>query len=520
MDVSAEPTSFDAVAARLDRGGSLYLYLSTEQWMRAMSEQLGMWREMLRTATARTQDPAEQEAMMRTFDMAHSLVKKSGLEMVTGVGASSFALEKGVYRNKLFIHHHPGKGDGLMWSTFGKEPHPLSALDLLPADTAVATFMDLDIAQLIGSLREEVERSGPPEAKQALQQGLLQFTAMFGMTLEEFLQSLGGAAGLVITLDPANPITFPVGEKTESIPAPRLAIVFKVKNDRVFQWADKTFGANPMVIRVDEPTLRMRTMVVPALPQMPVRATVAQWGDYLVIASDDKLVRDMMAAQTGGKGFRSTPEFASLSKGLPDVGNGFQLSTQRFADTWNRFQGELMKNQPGLTPDQSAMIQKLWGSQKSGPSYSVTGHVENGWLAVGKGSTGAGQMIVPLMIVPVAIAAGVAMPVFGKVQDKGKATKSMSNAKQIAVACRLFAVDNNGKFPATLDELIPDYLVDRSLFTSPFAPTEPMGYSYVPGLTDTSPPETELIEDKFSVGSGQRIVVRVDGSAVALPVKK
>jgi hypothetical protein len=96
----------------------------------------------------------------------------------------------------------------------------------------------------------------------------------------------------------------------------------------------------------------------------------------------------------------------------------------------------------------------------------------------------------------------------------------MSNARQIGIACKLYAVDNNGKYPATLEELIPDYLLDRTIFVSPFAPTEPMGYSYVPGLTDTSPPETELIEDKFSAGSGQRVVVRVDGSAVVLPVKK
>jgi hypothetical protein len=518
--VSAESNSFDAVAARLDRGGSLYLYLSTEQWLSALSGQLTNWRELARNAAGDKQDAATLEQITRAFDTAASLVKKSGLESITGFGASSFALERGVYRNKFFVHHYPGKGDGFMWSMLGKAPHPLTALDLLPSDTALAAFMDLDLAQLIGTLREEVEQSGIPEARQGLDQGLLQFSAMVGMTLDELLQSLGGGIGFVVTLDPSKPIAVPIGEKTESIPTPRMALLFQVKNDRIFQQIDKAFATNPTIIRVDEPNLRMRTMVMPVLPAMPVRATVAQWGEYLVLTSDDQLVRDFIAVQGNGHGFKGTPEFVNLAKGLPELGNGFQISTQRFADTWNRYQGEIMKSQPGMTPDQMAMMQKLWGDKKAGASYSVTGHVENGWLAVGKGTMGAGQIIAPLIIVPAAIAAGVAMPVFGKVQEKGKATKSLSNAKQIATACKLYAIDNNGKFPPKLQALVPDYLPDATVFVSPFEPGEEVGYEYVTGLSDSSPPATDLVEDKFSARGGSRVVVRVDGSGEVIPIKK
>lgn len=516
---SAEANSFDAVAARLDRGGSLYLYLSTEQWLGALSGQLVQWRDLARTA-AGEKDPTSVEQIMHAFDIATNLVKKSGLEDVTGFGASSFALERGVYRNKLFVHHYPGKGSGFMWSLLGKAPHPLTALDLLPTDTAAAGFADVDLAQLIGTIEEELQQSGSAEAKQGMNQALLQFTAAFGMSLDELLQSLGGGMGAIVTLDPDKPIAVPIGEKTESIPTPRLALIFQVKNDRIFQLIDKAVGPLPNLIRVDEPNLRMRTMAMPALPQMEVRGTAAQWGEYLVLATDDKLVRDLVAAQADGKGFKSTPEFATLSKGLPEAGNGFQIVTRRFADTWNRYQGEFMKHQPGMTPDQVAMLQKVWGDKKAGASYSVTGHVENGWLAVSKGTVGAGQLIAPLVIVPAAIAAGVAMPVFGKAQEKEKAAKSLSNAKLIATGCRLYAVDNIGKFPPKLEALVPDYIANATVFVSPFAPGEPMGYTYTAGLTDTSPPNLDLIEDKFSVIQGQRVVVHVDSSGEVIPIKK
>jgi hypothetical protein len=202
---SAESNSFDAVAAHLDAGGALYLYLSTEQWLGTLSTQVTTWRDILQAAVAPKDNPDSKE-MGQMLDAATDLIKKSGLEDVTGFGASSFAIERGVYRNKVFVHHYPGKGNGFLWSMLGKAPHPLTTLNLLPADTAVAGFADIDLAQLINVLEEEVKASGNAEAKQAMDQVLLQFTAGFGMTLDELLQSLGGGAGLVITLDPTKTI--------------------------------------------------------------------------------------------------------------------------------------------------------------------------------------------------------------------------------------------------------------------------------------------------------------------------
>jgi len=50
------------------------------------------------------------------------------------------------------------------------------------------------------------------------------------------------------------------------------------------------------------------------------------------------------------------------------------------------------------------------------------------------------------------------LPIFGSVSVKGQQTKSLSNVKQVATACRLYALDHGGNFPAHLGELEPDYL--------------------------------------------------------------
>ncbi|MEA3209116.1 MAG: hypothetical protein QOE70_2173 [Chthoniobacter sp.] len=509
---SAEPNSFEEVAAQLDRGGALYLYLSTEAWLAGLSQQIESLRDLALSSMPGSQDPAEREQARRTFGILTDLVRKSGLEEITGLGASSLAVEPGIYRNKLFVHHHAGKGNGFMWSALGKAPHPLAALDLLPAETAMAAFSDLDLAQLIGVVRQQIEASGIPELKQGLEQGLAQFAKLAGMSLDELLQSLGGSSGLVITLDPSRTIKLPIPNVEESIPKPRVALLVQVKDDRIFQLLDKTLAGNATVVRVDEPTLRLRSMPMPVLPGWELRPSVAQWGGYLVLASDEKLIREIIAAHDGGKGFKSTPEYARLSAGLPSEGNSFQLATARYAETRNRLQHLIMKNQPAATAEQAALVEKLLTFQKVGASLGISTHLPNGWLTVGKGTHGAGQLMLPLLIAPAAILAGVAVPVFGEVQERGKATKSLSNAKQIGLGCKLYAQDNNGKFPPSIEALVPDYLPDRSVFISPFAPNEPIGYAYTSGLTEASPPDTVLVEDKFAAQGRVRIVVRVDTS--------
>lgn len=116
------------------------------------------------------------------------------------------------------------------------------------------------------------------------------------------------------------------------------------------------------------------------------------------------------------------------------------------------------------------------------------------------------------MLPVLAILAGIALPVFNQVQVRGKEVKSLSNAKQIALACKLYAMDNGDAFPATLDELVPDYLPDPAVFICPMSgPDVPMGYEYFGGK-DTDPPEKVLLVSKAADRRGRRVVVRVDVS--------
>jgi prepilin-type N-terminal cleavage/methylation domain-containing protein len=143
------------------------------------------------------------------------------------------------------------------------------------------------------------------------------------------------------------------------------------------------------------------------------------------------------------------------------------------------------------------------------------------------------ELLVVISII--AILAGIALPAFANVQTRGAQTKALSNAKQIGMACKLFAADFNGNYPrytaiaptkidaaagspsnAVFSTLIPDYLPDKTIFAiaksafctnagSAAAAGAPnvLGpreneWAYVLGLTDTSNSMWPLIASGFA----------------------
>jgi hypothetical protein len=409
------PNSFTEVTAQLDTGGELYLYLSTEQWLTKLSHGVDVLHDVT-TQNEQNASPDQIATADKAFALGKDIIHKSGLEEISGVGVSSFNYAPGLYRNKIFFHHYPANGNGLIWSLYGKTPHPLTAMNLLPADTAAAGFGDWDLPQLINFLRTEADQSGIPEFKQAVDQWQTQFAGVSGLQLDDVLNSLNGSVGMILTLDATNVVSIPVGQQPQTIPAPRLAFLIAVKNDLIFKQVDKMLTGNPGVVKTEEPGLSMRTMPLPfILPTLNLRPSFAQWNGYFVIASDDTVIRNIIAADKGGPGFKSTAAYAKYSAGLPDQGNAFSVITQQFADTMQKFYTQLYAAQVQVNPTAGPKMQQFLNRyQHTGPLMAVGTVLPNGWLSVSQGRQGSSQLIAPVIIAPAAVLAGVAVPLYNQ----------------------------------------------------------------------------------------------------------
>ena len=162
--VPVEKTSFTEVTSQLDPGGNFYLYLGTAQWLDGLDTKVGAWRQLFTAMPGLNTENAAN--VNKAFDIAVRLIKDSGIEDVSGVGMSSVEIEKGMYRNKALLYHYPGKGDGFLWRLTGQETHPLTGLDFLPEDTALAVFSDADLPLLWTVAQKEIGkfRSAPGAA--------------------------------------------------------------------------------------------------------------------------------------------------------------------------------------------------------------------------------------------------------------------------------------------------------------------------------------------------------------------
>ncbi|MEY2487310.1 MAG: type pilus assembly protein PilA [Verrucomicrobiota bacterium] len=147
-----------------------------------------------------------------------------------------------------------------------------------------------------------------------------------------------------------------------------------------------------------------------------------------------------------------------------------------------------------------------------------------------------------IVITIIAVLASIALPAYNGVKERGDQTKDLSNAKQVALALRQFAIDNNGSYPSKAPAadydaapatplaansndafwwLFPNYLQSEQIFVisgSVYTPGNPdnkldaagaggrtdtlkageNSFAYVAGLTDTSPPTYPLVADGFS----------------------
>ncbi len=151
-----------------------------------------------------------------------------------------------------------------------------------------------------------------------------------------------------------------------------------------------------------------------------------------------------------------------------------------------------------------------------------------------------------VVIAIIAVLASIALPVFTSVQIKGAQTKALSNGKQLGLALRLYAGENNGTYPSYLVnadgtpttnpptavsssndafcQLFPTYIKSETIFwlskskwcgtnppdelqdttlTVPSSETLKSGeneWAYVLGLNDTSNPSVPLLADGFITG--------------------
>ena len=163
----------------------------------------------------------------------------------------------------------------------------------------------------------------------------------------------------------------------------------------------------------------------------------------------------------------------------------------------------------------------LFSAGLAGIPAVICGHLSLGRIKRSAGSkVGRGMAVAGLItgylgicVFLLAILAGIALPIFNAVQEKGLAAKSLAGAKQVGSACKNYAIDHQGNFPPTLDDLVPKYLSDKKLLVCPLGKGTPESGEDYFGGKDSDANSKILLSSKATTRNHERIVVHVDDSA-------
>ena len=115
-----------------------------------------------------------------------------------------------------------------------------------------------------------------------------------------------------------------------------------------------------------------------------------------------------------------------------------------------------------------------------------------------------------VLIVP--ILAGIAVPVFAEVQLRGKETKSLSQAKQIAVACWLTRTITTTPFRLPWRISCRNICRIAGNLSVLFCRVNPLA-TIISVARRKDPPDKVLLISKFKDRRGKRIIAYIDGSA-------
>lgn len=485
---SAKKTSFNEVTARLNPGGSLYLYVSTEGLVKAVDEFAQNLRKVLETQLSKS--PEENKEALTIYDFVYVLIKKSGMMEISGIGVSSIALEENLNHSKVVVHHYKDKGKGLIWELMQASPHELTALKMLPADTVMAGFADCKLNVFWQWIKKQVEASGLPGVKNAI----LSVEPMLqeqGIQLTQLLESLTGM-GYLISLDSSTKCPIPLGRMVVEIPEPAIAIVCFVKDESLFNLLqEKLHWAKPS----EEKGMKKLQFQAPKMP-FTLEPVIVQKDNMMIMASNNKILDAMFTAKEKGNGLTTTGEFKKLSSRVPKKGNSFRFVSQRFLQTFLDIQKKIVQMTKGAAGQDAPAMEMFDLFAPKVAVFGVLQNTEEGTIFTLNHTMGFESMILLPATAAAGIVAAIAIPNLLVALQKGKQKATMGDMKSAAMAIESYITDHykapEAKSFAELNSILSPFYIK----VLPLKDGWGNDFHYSHGSGDK--------QDEYAIGSGGR----------------
>ncbi|MCB1210934.1 MAG: type II secretion system protein [Verrucomicrobiales bacterium] len=431
--------------------------------------------------------------------------------------------ESGVYKDGL-THSRTFRlvpdGVGGLSGLFGATASPYLSLEF-PAEADLAAEIELDLRQVAGELMAGLPKVLPPDDAAKFKRELDSPQGNAPFTPRQLLENSHLRLALGIWVYEDQKIALP---NSPQLPGADALLALQHAGwllKPMIGQLSKQFQGNPAVEIVQEGQVITATFRQPIGPPPTDFQPILRYDgsrDLLWVASRPALLE--AAGEVNGLG--KDARFVKATNRLPLNGNSLVFVSDRML----RVTANVLKSTAEFSPakttgDEEArkLIQSAlqWLDAENLPSQAWALAVEQNGIFTASNtvflpSNDSGTLATASTI---AILASIAAPVAMQVKTKAVETRNASNARQLIMALKVYAADNNGSYPPDLEALFKQDILDESsrallLWVHPrTGATQPWIYS--PGLNDSSPADTVIISSP-KVPNTRQVLGKNDGS--------
>jgi hypothetical protein len=448
---------------------------------------------------------------------------------VSDVRSVSFveAVDAPGFRSQMFVHA-PSPRRGL-FDLMSPEPVRESMLRLAPSKASSLFAFRLRMDRLLPLVRKVVGIVEPNQVQQ-IDAVLTQMKQGLGFDIENGVLEGLGLEGIAI-IDPVATAGIGPGQGLAG-----LALVMRASDPESFQpvyeiltsLAQAQAQANGLTVS-QNPTpdgALIKSIAVPQLNLLGVTPSLTMTKGHLVIGLSVEAV-SRICRTLSGVALEPLIEADDYRRSLARAGEepGWLVSFGRPAKKENIDQIRQFApiaspfiagaaNRPEMPPELASLLRSInLTNLPTGSTIAKHGlaQIAIGWQDEdGVGITSYGPIGLSAASAVVAgIGTAAAIPQIGRARARATRVACSSHLKQIGLALTLHADDNGGRYPATLQALVPNYINDVGMLA---CPENGKAYNYVSGLTNRDRPSVIVAFDAPGNHAAGANIVRVGGA--------
>lgn len=425
---SANP-DFAAVTAKLDQGGTFYLYANVES---AIENAIGTVAPLMQRSGNTASVPVVARAVTRAL----------GLQSINDIGVSVLPDSSDTRRMKMYLLLKTQEG---LFKLRGKTPYDMQAVKYVPADALAASVENIAFTEVL-PLIQQIAREVAGGVGEAGYQKWLEQARANGVDVEKIMASLGEEIAAYMRMDPEKKVTV----NNASFSQPKYALIIQTKNSTLYDSmvAQAKKGKAPISELPEADGVRASEFAVGDNP-LGFKPVIAQTPGWFIFATDAAELKVALSAASGGD-IRTSADFKKLAADLPTQFNGLSFVSPKFGPEVAGAFKQMNQFSSGKGKEGILMLQRiLHVRDDSAGRVTVRTNEDSGVLWTSQGDVG------PAQILEIVTAAPITFPMLmvmrlpaaqGEGAILSKASRAKSDMRSMATGIESYFVDNN-KYP-------------------------------------------------------------------------